>query len=186
MDPRPRRASRTRLLIAALVASGLLAALVGWLFVWPPTGPPARVDAVLVLAGGKGERETTGVRLVQEGLAPVIVFSDGGRPGSSSAQLCQQQLEGIRVACLRSPTSSTRGEARAFAELAGREGWQSVAVVTSSYHVRRASLLVDRCYEGMVHQVAAGLGPTGGVEPTRSVLRESVGLLALRTVRQGC
>jgi uncharacterized SAM-binding protein YcdF (DUF218 family) len=186
MDPRPRRASRTRLLIAVVVASGVLAALVGWLFVWPPTEPSGRVDAVLVLAGGEGERETTGIRLVQEGAAPVIVFSDGGRPGSSSARLCQQRLEGIRVACLRPRTSSTRGEARAFAELAGREGWRSVAVVTSSYHIRRASLLVGRCYGGTVHPVAAGLGPTGGVEPTRSVLRESVGLLALRTVRRGC
>jgi uncharacterized SAM-binding protein YcdF (DUF218 family) len=169
-----------------VVASGVLAALVGWLFVWPPTEPPGRVDAVLVLAGGNGERETTGVRLVQEGVAPVIVFSDGGRPGSSSARLCQQQLDGIRVACLRPRTSSTRGEARAFAELAGRHGWRSVAVVTSSYHIRRASLLVGRCYGGMVHAVAAGLGPSGGVEPVRSVLREGVGLLALRTVRRGC
>jgi uncharacterized SAM-binding protein YcdF (DUF218 family) len=186
MDRRPRPASRFRVLLVVVVAVGALAALAGWLFVWPPDEPPGRVDAVLVLAGGDGERETTGIRLARMGVAPVIVFSDGGRPGSSSAQLCQQQLEGIRVACLRSPTSSTRGEARAFAELAGREGWQSVAVVTSSYHVRRASLLLDRCYEGMVHPVAAGLGPTGGVEPTRSVLRESVGLLAPRTVRQGC
>jgi uncharacterized SAM-binding protein YcdF (DUF218 family) len=53
---------------------------------------------------------------------------------------------GVRVLCLTPEASTTRGEARAFAELAGREGWRSVTVVTSSYHRRRADLLVGRCF----------------------------------------
>lgn len=140
---------------------------------------------MLVLAGGRGEREAAGIRLAWQGVAPVIVFSDGGRPRSASARLCRRRLAGIRIVCLSPRTSSTQGEARAFAELADREGWRSVAVVTSSYHIRRASLLVDRCYGGMVHTVAApnrGYGP----ELVRSVLRESAALVALRTFRRGC
>jgi uncharacterized SAM-binding protein YcdF (DUF218 family) len=174
-----------RLLLVGLIAFGMLAAG-GWVFLWPPTDPPGRVDAVLVLAGGRGEREAAGIRLAWQGVAPVIVFSDGGKPGSASARLCQRRLAGIRIVCLSPQTSSTRGEARAFAELADREGWRSVAVVTSSYHIRRASLLVDRCYGGMVRTVAAAPGRRYGLELVRSVLRESAGLLALRTFRRGC
>jgi uncharacterized SAM-binding protein YcdF (DUF218 family) len=177
---------RARLLLVVTIAIGVLVAATCWMFVWPPTDAPARVDAVLVLAGGRGERETTGARLVQQGLAPVIVFSDGGVPDSSSGRLCRQRFAGIRVVCLHAEVGSTRGEARAFSELAAREGWRSVAVVTSSYHVRRASLLVDRCFEGTVHPVAAGLGPRRGVEPFRSVLREAVGFLIASTVARGC
>jgi uncharacterized SAM-binding protein YcdF (DUF218 family) len=158
----------------------------GWLFMWPPTDPPGRVDVVLVPAGGRGERETTGARLVQQGVAPVIVFSDGGRPVSSSARLCQQRFAGIRVVCLHPRVGSTRGEARAFAELAAREGWRSVAVVTSNYHIHRASLLIDRCYGGTVRPVAAGLGPRHGLEPVRSVLREVIGFLVVSTTERGC
>lgn len=174
------------MLLVVVVAVGALAALAGWLFVWPPDEPPGRVDAVLVLAGGDGERETTGIRLARMGVAPVIVFSDGGRPDTPSARRCLLRLDGVRVACLSPRTSSTRGEAKAFAELAERKGWRSVAVVTSSYHLRRASLLVGRCYQGTVHPVAAGMGHSGGLEPVRSALREGAALLAVRTVQRGC
>lgn len=181
-----RRRRRARLLLAVTIAIGVLAAATCWMFVWPPTDPPARVDAVLVLAGGRGERETTGARLVQQGVAPVIVFSDGGAPDSSSGRLCQQRFAGIRVVCLHAEVASTEGEARAFSELAAREGWRSVAVVTSSYHVRRASLLIDRCFEGTVHPVAAGLGPSRGMQLVRSVLREAGGFLIASIAARGC
>jgi hypothetical protein len=46
------RHSRMRLLVGP-IAPAVLAAAGGWVFVWPPTDPPGRVDAVLVLAGGR-------------------------------------------------------------------------------------------------------------------------------------
>jgi uncharacterized SAM-binding protein YcdF (DUF218 family) len=174
------------MLQAVTLMAGVLVAATCWMFVWPMTDPPARVDVVLVPAGGRGERETTGERLAQHGLAPVIVFSDGGVPDSSAGRLCQQRIAGVRVVCLRAEVGSTRGEAMAFSALAAREGWRSVAVVTSSYHVHRASLHVDRCFEGAVHPVAAGLGPRSGLEPFRSVLREAVGFLIVNTTSRGC
>jgi uncharacterized SAM-binding protein YcdF (DUF218 family) len=70
--------------------------------------------------------------------------------------------------------------------LAAREGWRSVAVVTSSYHVRRASLLIDRCFDGTVHPVAAGLGPSRGMQLVREVLREAGGFLIASTAQRGC
>jgi uncharacterized SAM-binding protein YcdF (DUF218 family) len=181
-----RRRRRVRLLAVVTITIGVLLAVTCWMFVWPPTDTPAHADVVLVLAGGRGERETTGARLVQEGVAPVIVFSDGGVPDSSSGRLCRQRFPGIQVVCLHAEAGSTRGEAQAFAELAAQEGWRSVAVVTSSYHVRRASLLVDRCFDGTVHPVAAGLGPSRGVQLVRSVLREASGFLIASTTVRGC
>ena len=167
------------LLLASLVA------LAGWLSTWPSNDPPARVDAVVVLAGGHGERERTGERLVREGVAPVLVLSDGGRPGPKSERLCQQRIAGVRVLCITPQASTTRGEARAFAEMAAREGWRSVVVVTTSYHVRRARLLVDRCYPGSVHPVGAPAG-MNAFEVALQALREGVALVAALTVQRGC
>lgn len=126
-----------------------------------------------------------GARLAQAGAAPVLLFSDGGRRDSSSGRLCLQRFEGVRVLCLHSEIDTTCGEARAFAELAGREGWRSVTVVTSSYHRHRAGLLVSRCFPGTVHTVGASPNRAGPlIAPVAA--RESAALLATLTVQRGC
>jgi uncharacterized SAM-binding protein YcdF (DUF218 family) len=40
-------------------------------------------------------------------------------------------------------------------DLAARRGWRSVVVVTSTYHARRAQLLLGRCFDGRLQIVAA-------------------------------
>ena len=78
-----------------------------------------------------------------------------------------------------------RGEPRAFAELARREGWRSVTVVTSSYHRHRAGLLVGRCFPGTVHTVGAPPRRTGpAIVPNAA--REGVALLAALTLKRDC
>jgi uncharacterized SAM-binding protein YcdF (DUF218 family) len=162
-----------------------LVALAGWLSTWPSNDRPARVDAVLVLAGGHGERERTGERLAHQGIAPVLVFSDGGRPGPRSERLCRQRIPGVRIFCMTPQASTTQSEARAFGELAAREGWRSVALVTTGYHVRRARLLVDRCYPGTVQPVGVTTG-VNAFEVALRALREGVALVAALTVQRGC
>lgn len=176
--------ARVPLLVLALVLA--LGCLAGWLLIWPATSPPARADAVLVLAGGMGEREAMGARLAREGVAPVLVFSDGGGPTTAWAPRCRLRFDGVRVICLTPRTSNTRGEARAFAELAAREGWRSVALVTSSYHVRRAGLLLGRCYPGTVHAVGAAPFGVSGPELVPLAVHEAAGMLAAATVLRGC
>jgi uncharacterized SAM-binding protein YcdF (DUF218 family) len=188
MDPQAagvRRARRrTRLLagltlvVVPLIVSSLR------LFVWPSLDPPGRVDAVLVFAGGDGERQAEGARLVRSGVASVLVISDGGDSSSPSARACAQRSD-IHVTCITPPTSSTRGEARAFGALAERERWRSVVAVTSTYHLTRARLALGRCYGGMVASVTVPpAGPAIGL-PLK-ILREWAGLLAAGTVQRGC
>jgi uncharacterized SAM-binding protein YcdF (DUF218 family) len=181
-----RRTAKTRALLVALLMFLLLASLIGRLFIWPSSDPPGRVDAVLVLAGGQGERQATGTRLARQGVAPVLVLSDGGTPGPVYDQLCQQRFAGFRVLCLTPRVSTTRGEARAFAELAHREGWRSVAVVTSGYHAHRAALLVGRCFTGVVRPVPAASSQVNGLEVVPLAMRETVAVAAAHTVQRGC
>jgi uncharacterized SAM-binding protein YcdF (DUF218 family) len=180
------RARSTRLLLGVLTL--LVAAVVavgGRLFLWTGSDRPERVDAVLVPAGGRGERETTALRLVREGVAPVLAYSDGGRPSSGAGRLCRQPVTGIRVICVTPDTDTTRGEARAFAELAEREGWGSVAVITSSYHATRAGLLLSRCYEGTVYTVAAPPA-AGGLRLVPKAAREGAAVVAALTIQPSC
>jgi uncharacterized SAM-binding protein YcdF (DUF218 family) len=180
------RLVRSRVLLASLAVVLALAVVGGWLFVRPVPDPPGRADVLLVLAGGRGEREAAGARLAQAGAAPDLVFSDGGRADSSSGRLCLQRFEGVRVLCLHPESDTTQGEARAFAELARREGWRSVTVVTSSYHRHRAGLLVGRCFAGTVHTVGAAPNRTASVLVVPFAARESVALVAALTVRRDC
>jgi uncharacterized SAM-binding protein YcdF (DUF218 family) len=176
---------RSRLLVALLVVVVALAALTFALFVRPRTDPPARVDAVVVFAGGDGERQAEGVRLVRAGTAPVLVLSVGGDAASRRYQACRQP-PGFRVVCLSPSPATTNGESRAFADLARREGWRSLAMVTSTFHLRRASLQLGRCYDGRVFTVATPVHVDRADEPPMLLLHEWAGLLSALTVDRAC
>jgi uncharacterized SAM-binding protein YcdF (DUF218 family) len=137
---------RSRPFVLLLV--GLAAAV---LFVWPPHGTDGRADAAVVLAGGRGPRLSEGLALVREGVAPVLVVSDGWSPTWPEAnRLCARRQAPVPVVCFHPDPYSTRGEAEAFARLAAERGWRSVVVVSSRYHLVRARMLFERCYEGTV------------------------------------
>jgi uncharacterized SAM-binding protein YcdF (DUF218 family) len=142
MTPQARRLAAVALLLVVALAVASLR-----LFVWPAFDPPVRADAVLVFAGGDGERQAEGARLVRSGVAPVLVVSNGGDTTSPSARACKPAQD-LEVTCLTPPSSSTRSEARAFAGLAERQHWGSVVVVTTTYHLRRARQALRRCYDG--------------------------------------
>ena len=181
-----RQIVRPRVVLAVLAVLLALTGLIVWQLVWPATSPPDQADVVLVLAGGMGEREAMAARLAQEGVARVMVFSDGGGRAAARASRCRLRLDGVRVICLTPRSPNTRGEVRAFAELAAREGWRSVALVTSRYHIRRARLLMGRCYRGTIHSV--GAVPSGGERPDmeRVAVHEVAAVLAAVTVQRGC
>jgi uncharacterized SAM-binding protein YcdF (DUF218 family) len=181
-----RRRARRLVLALLLVAAAVLVVLTYRLFVFPPTDQPGRVDAVVVFAGGDGERQDEGLRLVRDGVAPVLVISDGGQPGSSRARVCRDRPAGLRLVCVSPDPATTRGEARRFAALAEREGWRSLVLVTSTYHVRRASLLLGRCYDGQVRRVATPLRNDHSWETGKQLGGEWLAVGAALTVARSC
>jgi uncharacterized SAM-binding protein YcdF (DUF218 family) len=176
-----------RLLVALVaVVAAVVVALTYRLFVFPATEPPGRADAVVVFAGGDGERQDEGLRLVRQGVAPVLVVSDGGQPGSANSRLCRERPAGLRLVCLSPDPATTRGEARRFAALAEREGWRSLVLVSSTYHVLRAGLLLERCYDGQVRRVATPLRNDSSWETGKQLAGEWLAMGAAITLQRSC
>ena len=130
----------------------MLGAATAYLFVWPDEDRvPQDADAVVVLSGGREHRLAEGRRLVEAGVADTLAISDGAAKGWAEANaLCEED-----AVCFVPDPYSTQGEARWIAEEAERRGWDSVVVVTSTYHVRRARTIVERCYHGDLAVVGA-------------------------------
>jgi uncharacterized SAM-binding protein YcdF (DUF218 family) len=155
VDEAWRRLRRRRVWMPLAVIGTLLVGATARLFVWPSTDDPRRADAVVVLDGGSGERLDEARALMQRDVAPTLAISAGRELDPDEADgLCSgpQQFE---VVCFTPTPDSTRGEARALATLARQHGWNDVVVVTSTYHVTRARMLVERCFDGRVDVVAA-------------------------------
>jgi uncharacterized SAM-binding protein YcdF (DUF218 family) len=138
------RTRRTLLLTALVVAVLLVVGVVALnlrLFVFPASSTPAHADAVVVLAGGSGERLDRGLELVRSGVASNLVVSNGPN------ELCATR-QAFAVHCFVPRPDDTRGEAEAIGRIAAQEGWHHLVLVTSDYHATRADLLVGRCFSG--------------------------------------
>jgi uncharacterized SAM-binding protein YcdF (DUF218 family) len=85
----------------------------------------------------------------------VLVISNGRDERWQAANRLCTSRQRFKVVCPRPDPDTTRGEARMVAILAERRGWRSVVVVTSTYHARRARLLLRRCFDGQLQVVAA-------------------------------
>lgn len=140
-----------RRLFLLLLVLGALAAASIWLYAFPHTDPPGRADAVVVLSGSNHDRLPKALALMRAHVAPVLAISDGAR---TVPALCRRRAP-YRVLCFRPAPFSTRGEAEAIARFARARGWRTVDVVTSSYHVYRTRLIVERCYHGVLRVVAS-------------------------------
>jgi uncharacterized SAM-binding protein YcdF (DUF218 family) len=150
----------SRRVAAAFVCLFVLALLVSSavLFVWPGQDSPRRASAVVVLAGSKKPRLGKALGLMRQRVAPVLVISDGWDPSWPQAnRLCAGHAP-FQVICFHANPYSTRGEAETVARIASRRRWSSLVVVTSTYHVRRAKLLFERCFPGRVQTVGAHYG----------------------------
>jgi hypothetical protein len=135
----------------------VLAAATGatlWLFVWPSSDQPRPAAAVVVLAGGDGERLEKALDLMRLEVAPTLVLYGGRKDGSArTARLCRRHAD-FAVLCPRAE-SDAHAEARSLGDLAAARGWRSLVVVTSTYGVAKARLLVDGCVAGRVDIVGS-------------------------------
>ena len=122
-----------------------------------------RADAVVVLGGGLrpalaprqavevaegGDRLLTGLRLLRQNKAPVLLTSGGqvtftagdpAPPEALSAQALAIELGVPPERILTNPNSRTTAEeARDIGQLARKRGWRTVLLVTSAFHMPRS------------------------------------------------
>jgi uncharacterized SAM-binding protein YcdF (DUF218 family) len=150
-----------------------------------PTDPAYPADAVVVFAGGRGERLSEAERLLRRGVAPVLVISNGRDARWPAANRLCASHQRFEVLCPRPEPDSTRGEARMVRDLAARRGWRSVVLVTSTYHARRARLLLGRCFGGHVQVAAAAPSERWSRTWARANL-ELAGLVRALVAAPGC
>jgi uncharacterized SAM-binding protein YcdF (DUF218 family) len=106
----------------------------------------AQPDALVSLASHEWERLPTVARLAQAVPEAVVLLTRPAKPTAANCHLCEQRvswLEGLgtpadRVLVLSRPVRNTRDEARAVADYRRNHPIETVMVVTSPYHARRA------------------------------------------------
>lgn len=131
------------------------------LFVWPSAVAVDEVepaDAVVMFAGGTGERLDAVLALMERNVAPTLVLPNGTIPRwVRGNRLCAGEAGvDFEVICPSPDPDNTRGEAHSIAAVAADRGWTSLIMVTSNYHVVRAHLRLSRCFDGEIQRVNAG------------------------------
>jgi uncharacterized SAM-binding protein YcdF (DUF218 family) len=150
------------------------------LFVFPTTGSPTRVDAIVVLGGG-GDRIGLGLQLAREDRAPYLVLSMGLPwlpPG-----ICTQHVGAAKVICFQPSPDTTQGEAEGASRIAERHGWHSLLLVTTRDQVWRAHLRFQRCYSGRIYAAAA---PVAGYDWPFAIAYQWAGTVKAEIFQRGC
>ena len=148
---RPFPVRRLAFIVLAVIAAFSLAT--ARLFVLPAQGAPARVDAIVMLAGS-GDRLGVALRLATEHQAPVLVVSEGWEGYGGP---CPPRPPGVRLICFEPNPGNTRGEAEFVSRLALRYRWRSVVLVTTPGQDTRARILMRRCFGGSIYVIATRL-----------------------------
>jgi uncharacterized SAM-binding protein YcdF (DUF218 family) len=143
----------------AFIAGGVLLWLIVALQLFANTDPLSvhRTDAVIMLGGAASERLPAAQQVERDLGIPVLVLSRTDTFGNRAAdELCgSAAFPNPSLVCFRPPDLDTRGEAQAISRLVALNGWKSVTVVTSSYHVTRAGRLIGQCTTAEVQMVAS-------------------------------
>ena len=158
VDDRAPRRRRRRMVVIGTIAAVFLAfcGLTARLFIFPASGMPARVDAIVMMAG-PGDRFGTALRLASQHRAPVLVLSsETGAPRIGRTRgPCGPPMPGVRTICFNPNPDTTQGEAEYAARLARQYHWHSIALVTITAQDSRARLRMERCFSGHVYVMTA-------------------------------
>ena len=151
--------------VAAITGLTLLVLFVAWVVVGyfvivrPHVNHPTHADAIVVLGPPDDNgRIDTALSMIDKHVASYLVISVESERQHAAKHLCTQPQHGFTVTCFRPEPATTRGEAEEVERLARAHGWRSIVVVTSTYHVSRARMIVKRCFHGAVYLVAARRG----------------------------
>jgi uncharacterized SAM-binding protein YcdF (DUF218 family) len=163
-----------------------LVAVQAVLFVWPPSDVPAHADAVVAFSGDHGERLATGLRLIRRHVASSLVLPHGNSAEwPPEARVLCTHPQSFEVFCPMPPAPfNTQAEAQTIATLARSHRWRRIVMVTSTFHVARARLLLQRCYHGSIYIAAAV--PVRGRIQARVLWHEWRGLAWSLVVKRSC
>ena len=122
--------------------------------------PLVKADAIVVLAGGNGNRIEAAARLYREGFGEKLLFS-GFRvyPETYSSSLMKKYALKLGVPEVNIITYnpdvevSTRGESLANLELLKMNRMKKFIIVTSAYHTRRSNLIYKRAVSLLEYDV---------------------------------
>ena len=137
------------LLAGAATAILLFCAATGRLILWPTSGMPTHVSAIVMLAG-PGARLSEAVRLAKDHRASFLAISRG-HDGYGSP--CPASVPRVRLICFDPVPASTRGEAEFVGRLARTYHWRSLVLVTNIAQDSRARERMERCFPGRVYVV---------------------------------
>jgi uncharacterized SAM-binding protein YcdF (DUF218 family) len=153
------------------------AAAARWLVVTAEPRDGQRVDAIVVLAGASTyvERTRHAAELFHRGLAPrVLLTHDGARSGwlppeqrnpyfveHAAAELRWYGVSGADIVMLPAVVGSTYDEAVVLRAYARRHGLESLLLVTSAYHSRRALRTFRTVFAGSGTTVYMSPAPPG-------------------------
>lgn len=149
----------SKLLLIMSLISGFTFLLLTWhWFIHPKQDFPTHADAIVVFAGGKGERFNMAEKLVNEGVSSTLIVNVGSLswPGQAEILLqCQRKDLPYHLICVLVEEDNTAGEARQFAQMAYNMGLVRLVAVTSDFHLTRASVLLSQCYAGTIMRVGS-------------------------------
>lgn len=154
-----RRGRRTFLTILIALAAAVLVWIgLCWRFVvHPRVDPPQPVDALYVI-GPAEERMPLAIDLARRGLTTTILTTVSVDPRTGERyprDYCAGDpgLPELTIACVDPDPYTTRGEARLLNRMAAERSWDHVAVLTTTAHVARARMWMNRCVHGPTVEV---------------------------------
>jgi uncharacterized SAM-binding protein YcdF (DUF218 family) len=119
--------------------------------------PP--VDAIVCLAGGRGRIAAAGdlwYRYWERSHSdPPILYISGMGPQSTWPVLLRQLRAGVRQVIqsedviLETESQNTESNAQLLAKFVQLKGWTRILLVTSPYHMRRATFIFDRTLKSL-------------------------------------
>ena len=159
-----------------------LASFSVWIFVAPFLAerlivekPLAKADAIFVLSGSSVyvERAQKAAELYKKGISDKILLTDdGGRGGWSQAEkrnppfvelakneLIRQGVPAENIEILDGNIGGTIDEVRILQRASGERHWNSLLLVTSAYHSRRALRTFEKVFAETGSQIEIGIAP---------------------------
>ncbi|WP_062521748.1 ElyC/SanA/YdcF family protein [Demequina silvatica] len=149
-----------RLLILAVALAGAVALIGLPLYVFPAHDEPRAVDAVYVIGPPTAPRIELAEQMIADGLTDTMVVSlgewDQERDKWPEAAAVCDSAQTYEVLCTEPDPFTTRGEARWLHSLVEDEGWESVAVITTTPHLTRTRVIMERCWDGDIAYLSSG------------------------------